>query len=838
MTDDIRTLPIYPELESLARTFAESGLLLLSAEPGAGKTTLLPWKLLSHPAFQKGKILLLEPRRLAARSAADRIASLLSEKTGQTVGLRTRLETVVSARTRLEVVTEGVLTRLLQSDPGLEGVTAILFDEFHTRSLHGDLGLALAWDCRKLLRPDLKLAILSATLPSDAIQETFGPWPLAEIPGRAFPVEVVYRPPLSAHEKPWEAAARLGSEAWTRVSREGRGTVLCFLPGYREMHRGRQLLAERLPELQERIFLLHGQMPPEQQRLLLDPAHTGSGRIILATNVAETSLTIPGVKAVVDLGLERRVRFSPRTGMDHWDTVAISRASADQRKGRAGRTGPGVCYRWWQPETFREPFSPPEILEADLAPLVLETALWGAAAPADLAWLTPPAAASGRQAGAVLRELELLDAQGKITSWGRQAAGMAVHPRLAKMVISAKTESLSGQSRLETAAVAAALLENEDILTGDDPDFRDRLAQMQSGLPGAAKATAAKRVLEDARRILRSLGRPWDASLSRLDPGAAGSLLLAAYPDRAAKRTRLDDSGSSRWLLASGRGAIVKGPLAREEYLAIADLDGGETDARVFLAAPVSRKDLEDGLAGRPQENWILEWQGWKPKARQELKLGAIVLKERSGQLPPREAIQQATLSRLHGQGLASLPWNPTSRRFLARCRFVEKWGCQNGWPEFGDSELAADAETWLAPFGHWSGGPVWDEASLLSALESRLSWNQRRLLDDLAPESWTLPSGSVKKLDYESNEVPVISARLQEFFGCVTTPRICNQPLLLDLLSPAGRTVQRTRDLDGFWDRAYPDVKKDLMGRYPRHYWPDNPREAHATARAKPRKK
>jgi ATP-dependent helicase HrpB len=834
MNEDIRDLPIFPFLDEIATVFSREGLLLLSAETGAGKTTLLPWKLLEHAAFRQGKILLLEPRRLAARAAADRIASLLGEKLGQTVGLRTRIETLVSSKTRLEVVTEGVLTRMIQADPGLDGYSTILFDEFHTRSLQGDLGLALAWDARKILRPDLRLGLLSATLPIEAIRKVFGPLPLVEVPGRNHPVEVFYRPPISDREKPWEAAARLSLEALETLKKHNPGTVLCFLPGYREMYRAQEILSGKYPESQ--IFLLHGQMPPEKQHELLDPGHAAMSRVILSTNVAETSLTIPGVRAVADIGLERRVRFSSRTGMDHWETTAISLASAEQRKGRAGRTGPGVCFRWWKPSEVREPYSPPEILEADLAPLVLETALWGADAPQDLAWVTPLPEAGIRRATNLLKDLRLLDAAGKITVPGREAARFPVHPRLAKMALDAREAPLAG-----TAAVAAALLENEDILSRDDPDFRERLAafrQWAQGGSSKAPGSLMKRIVEDARRILRLQGAAVDsAGKWAIDPAAAGRLLLSAYPDRAAKRTRLDDHVSSRWLLASGRGALLKGFLSQEEFLVALDLDGGETDARIFLAAPVERKDLEQGLAGTPVEHWILEWQGWKPKGRLELKVGALVLKEKNAVVPPPETLRTQALHRLHAQGLASLPWNPTAKRFLARCRFVEKWGQQPGWPEFAEVSLLEKAETWLMPFGEWNGSAVWNEQTLLTALENYLGWDFKRRLDNLAPESLALPSGSSKRLDYETSEVPVVSARLQEFFGCVTTPKISGQPLLLDLLSPAGRTVQRTRDLDGFWDRAYADVKKDLMGRYPRHYWPDNPREAEPTRRVKPKK-
>jgi len=833
MTEDITNYPLYAFLEEIIRTFDQKGLLLLSAEPGAGKTTLLPWKLLSHPSFSQGKILLLEPRRLAARAAAIRIASLLGEKIGQTVGIRTRLETLVSAQTRLEVVTEGVLTRLLQQDPSLQDYNAILFDEFHTRSLQGDLGLALAWDTRKVFRPDLKIAILSATLPADEIRKVFGPLPLVAVPGRAHPVEVLHCPKSSQHEKSWDAAARLARKALDIFKKPHYGTVLCFLPGYAEMNRARKILCDGLPDMQNKIFLLHGQMPPEKQHEVLAPGKTAANRVILSTNVAETSLTIPDVKAVVDIGLERRVLFSPRTGMDHWVTLPVSLASAEQRKGRAGRTGPGVCFRWWNKSDFREKFSPPQILGADLAPLALETALWGSASPWELAWLTLPPKAALKRAVTLLKELELLDHDGKITPSGRETANLSIHPRLAKMVQDARAAKLT-----DTAVVMAALLENEDILSGIDPDFRDRVSAFSAWAKGENRkinANIMQRVWEDARRILRTLGkRVNSAARLAVDPEATGTLLLSAFPDRAAKRTRLDDPVTSRWLLASGRGAVMKGALSGEEFLAVAELDGGDQDARIFLAAPVSRKNLETGKAGNPCEAWTLAWHGWRPQAKLEIKLGAMVLKEQGNRFPPPDVLREAALSRLQNKGLAELPWNEGSQSFLARCRFVEKEGQRAGWPHFAEGKLLEEMGSWLIPFGKWDGSAVWNEQSVFSALENYLGWNRRKLLDKLAPERLSLPSGSIKRLDYKTGEAPILSARLQEFYGCATTPQVCGRPLLLDLLSPAGRTVQLTRDLDGFWDRAYPEVKKELMGRYPRHYWPDNPREAAATARAK----
>ncbi len=817
-------LPISPKLDEIAGLFLKDGLLLLVAETGAGKTTLFPWKLMQRPEFNQGKILLLEPRRLAARAAAERIASFLTESVGQSVGIRTRLETRVSSRTRLEVVTEGVLTRLLQNDPSLSGYGTLLFDEFHTRSLQGDLGLALAWETRKILRPDLKIALLSATLPAKEILEVFPGFPLSEVPGRVHPIKLFYRPPVSSQEKPWQAAGRLCREALTHMPVKAPATILCFLPGYYEMHQAQAILTEQCPALKNAIHLLHGQMPHQEQRVVLDPDNASNHRIILATNVAETSLTIPGVKAVVDIGLERRVRFSPRTGMDHWDTLSISQASAEQRKGRAGRLGPGLCFRWWKETDFREPFALPEIAEADLAPLVLETAAWGAPSPTDLTWLTVPPAAALSQATGLLKELELLDAQGKITDLGRHTNRFSLHPRLARMVMAFKDTNF-----IDTAVLLAALLESDDLLSRRDPDFRERVQLFKDWSEGKAQSGnigLLKRIWEECCRILRTLGKPANSPKElHINVQVVGSLLLAAYPDRLAKRTRLDDPITSRWLLATGRGGLLKGSLSQEEYLVVADLDGGQQNAKIFSAAPITQKELLGSPAVEAKEYWRIDWKGWKPKGKSEIKIGSIVLKEQPGRVPAKEVLQAEALKKLIAKGISQLPWNVAAERYLARCRFVEKWGAQPDWPAFSEASLLAHAEQWLLPVGNWTGGDVWTEQLLLNGLKCYLKPAQQALLNELAPEVICLAAGFKKNLNYQTDDIPKLSARLQEFFGCQTTPTVCDQPIVMDILSPANRTMQLTRDLESFWEKTYPEVKKEFEGKYPKHNWPDNPR-------------
>ncbi|HPL15105.1 MAG TPA: ATP-dependent helicase HrpB [Spirochaetota bacterium] len=830
--NEIQSLPIYPHLDDIAGALAREGILLLHAETGAGKTTLVPWRLLSHKAYTGSKTLLLQPRRIAARAAADRIASLLGEKMGQTVGLRTRTETVTGAGVRLEVVTEGVLTRIIQNDQSLEGYGTLIFDEFHERNLQADIALALSWDCRATIRPDIRILFMSATLPAGDIRSVFGDIKLISVPGRTSPVRVLYRPPRS-NEKPWEGAARLTAEVRGTAAAEA-GDTLVFLPGFREINRTRETIARNYPNIGAEIVTLHGQLPPEEQRRVLNPPARGQSRIILSTNVAETSLTIPGVRSVVDSGLERRVRYLPRTGMDHWDTVPISRASAEQRRGRAGRLGPGVCLRWWSETDRREDFSPPEITESDLAPLVLETALWGAS-PLGLTWLTPPPRAAVERAGNLLKDLDLIDDNGRITDAGRRAAGMGLHPRLGRMVMCA-----AERGWLATAAVTAALLEEGDHIGGEDPDFRDRIKAWSAWSRGERSALpegAARRIDEEARRVLRLAGSEHRTiKAADIDPELAGKLLLLAYPDRAARRT--GGGGVSRWLLATGRGARLAGDMGSAEFLAAAELDGGETDARIFLAAPITIGDLESGMAGQPVVEHHIEWEGWVPRSRSLVRLGKLILTEHSDTIPSEKELRQLAQERIIKEGLECLPWSDQAKRLCAKIKFVQKHGGQSKLPDFLPGSLILDLEKWLIPYGNYSGDTLFDKEIVLNALKSRLGWENLRTIDSLAPDQFTLPSGTRTTIDYEFGEIPILAARIQEFFGSTETPKLCGVPLLIHLLSPAGRPIQITRDLDGFWDRAYPEVKKELKGRYPRHYWPDDPRIAEPTSRAKPRKR
>lgn len=825
----VETLPVFSRLAEISTALDKQNLLCVDAEPGAGKTTLIPWKLIEKGKYKAGKVILLEPRRLAARAAAERIADLLGEKPGNTVGLRTRYDSVGGSS--LEVVTEGVLNQMLIHDPEIQGVSLILFDEFHERSLQGDLALALAWESRKVFRDDLGLLIMSATLPYQSIQKSYGDIPLISIPGRTFPVQVHYRPPLE-REYTAEGTTRLCVESWEKhIARDG-GDILVFLPGYREILKTKELLKTALPGAQ--TVVLHGSLPPEEQRRVLDRDPSLKSRIVLSTNVAETSVTLQSIRVVVDCGLVRRSRFSPSTGMDHMDTVPNSLASAEQRKGRAGRLSAGFCYRWWKESDYRDPFSQPEIQEADLARLVLDTALWGANNPFELTWTTKPSQGSVSQAQSLLRDLCLFDHRNQVTPDGKKAADLGLHPRLSRMVLTAQDSEDK-----QTAAFLAALLEEEAYPAGrNEIDLRDHLNCLRQ------KRDIDRKIHDEAGRIWKNLRLNNQPLLCEsIKPESAGWLLLKAYPDRTAKRDKIEPGGhNSRWVMAGGKGALMEGPLSREEFIVIAALDGSSKDSRVQLAAPIDPSSIFSGEAGILETAMAVTWEGWKPKASSVVRLGKLIIKEIKGGQIKQENLEDGVREKLLKEGLDSLPWDERAKGLLFRCRFIAKHGSHKDWPDFSNEYLLSNADKWLLPHCRWSDGmkgqSLVDLQSLLNALDHYIGWNRKSELERLAPESFILPSGSRKKLDYTAGEIPVLEARLQEFFGCTETPRICGVPLILHLLSPAGRPVQITNDLDGFWDRTYPDVKKELKGRYPRHYWPDDPREAEPTARAKPRPK
>ena len=819
---------------------------MLTAPPGAGKSTVVPLVLLDEPWAAGKRILMLEPRRLAARAVALRMAQTLGEAVGRTVGYRMRLDTKVSRDTRVEVVTEGVLTRMLQTDPALEGVAAVLFDEYHERSLQADLGLALALDARENVAPELKILIMSATLEGAAVSRLLGDAPVVTAHGRAFPVATRYAgkglPPLpqagvarGTQESPEALTARIVRRALA----EEQGDLLVFLPGAREIHRVRALLEGPPPAApgadQLRILPLYGELSSEEQEAALTPAGPGSRRIVLATNIAETSLTIPGVRVVVDSGLVRRQRFNPATGMSLLATERIARASAEQRQGRAGRVEPGVCYRAWSEAAQRSlaPFSSPEIVEADLTPLALELASWGVRDAAALRWLDPPPAAMLASARDLLARLGALDAAGRITPHGREMARVGVHPRLAHMLLRARE-----MGSLPLAADLAALLSERDLLRGiagaRDADIRGRLEALRGeDVAAAIDRAALQRVRRGARELLRQLGTVAGTAANESQRGGSvGGLLGLAFPDRIGRQR---GGGDGRFTLTNGRGAHFGEPqsLARQELIVAVDLDDRERDARIRLAAPLSRSDIDDHMAARLERRDSVAWSAREQAvlARRVLRLDGLVLEESALPEVPAEEARAAMLEGIRQLGIESLPWSREARDLQARVTFVRRLGGGfERWPDLTDEALAAAGGDWLTP---WLDGVTRREhlarIPLLDALAARLSWEERRELETLAPSHLTVPSGSRVRIDYLDESAPAVAVRLQEVFGLTTTPLLGGGrvPITFKLLSPAQRPVQVTRDLASFWRGAYAEVRKDLRGRYPKHYWPENPLEA-----------
>ncbi|HEV2441931.1 MAG TPA: ATP-dependent helicase HrpB, partial [Steroidobacteraceae bacterium] len=781
-------LPIDEALPQLRRALAEHSSAVLTAPPGAGKSTVVPLVLLGEPWVAGKKILMLEPRRLAARAVALRMAQTLGETVGRTVGYRMRLDTRVSRDTRIEVVTEGVLTRMLQSDPALEGVSAVLFDEYHERSLQADLGLALALDARENVTPDLKILVMSATLEGAAVSRLLKDAPLVTAHGRSFPVETRYAgkglPPLpemgtarGTQESPEALAARIVR----RALEEEQGDVLVFLPGAREIHRVRALLEGAAPSGGGRLLILplYGELSGEEQEAALTPARPGSRRVVLATNIAETSLTIPGVRVVVDSGLVRRQRFDPATGMSRLETERISRASAEQRQGRAGRVEPGVSYRAWSEGAQRSlaPFSPAEIVEADLTPLALELASWGVRDAAALRWLDPPPSAMLASARDLLERLGAVDAGGRITPHGREMARLAVHPRLAHMLLRARETG-----SLPLAADLAALLSERDLLRGTagarDADVRGRIEALRGESESAGIDRAAmQRVRRAARDLLRQLGAAADSTASdSARGGSVGGLLALAYPDRIGRRRA---GGEGRFTLTNGRGAHFGEPqsLSRQELIVAVDLDDRERDARIRLAAPVSREEIDELMASRLERSDSVEWNGREQAvlARRVLRLDGLVLEESALPEVPREEARAAMLEGVRQLGIESLPWSREARDLQARVAFVRRLDeIQWTGPDLSDPALAARLGEWLTP---WLDGVTRREhlarIPLLDALLARLSWDERRELDTKAPSHLVVPSGSHVRIDYLDDSAPAVAVRLQEVFGLEATPRI-----------------------------------------------------------------
>ena len=830
-------LPIDAALPALLDALRAHDGAVLQAPPGAGKSTVVPLVLADEPWARGRRVLVLEPRRLATRAVARRMAQTLREGVGETVGYRMRLETRVGPGTRIEVITEGVFTRMLQADPALEGVAAVVFDEFHERSLQADLGLTLALDARAQLGGDLKLVVMSATLDGEAAASLLGGVPCISSAGRAFPVTTQYLgkglPLLPGGPDSPEQAVVL---AVRRALREAEGDVLVFLPGAAEIRR----VQERLADEPARILPLYGELAAPEQDAALEPDPQGARRVILATNVAETSLTIPGIRVVVDSGLVRRSVFDPVTGMSRLETQRISRASAEQRQGRAGRTEPGVCYRLWGEGAQRSlaAFTPAEIVDADLAPPALELATWGATDARRLAWLDPPPAAQLASARDLLQWLGALDREHRVTPHGRAMAELPVHPRLAHMLLRARD-----LGAMALAADIAALLGERDLLRGidRDADLRTRLEILRGR---ATFRDSDRGVLERVRctaQQLRTLAGTARATHESRDM-EPGELLALAYPDRIGRRR---GDGDFRYALSNGRGAqFARADTAAADFIAVAAVDDSAREARIRLAAPLSLDAIERHFADELETCDEVEWD---PRAeaviaRRVRRFHGLALGERPLRDLPTGATEAAMLAGIASLGLGALPWTEGARDLQQRVAFVRTLDASaaSDWPDFSDTALAASLEHWLAP---WLGGITrraqLARLSMTEVLGAQLSHTQRQSLARLAPAHLTMPTGSQPTVDYTDPAAPTVAVRLQEVFGVATTPRVGGGkvPVTFTLLSPARRPVQVTRDLDSFWRNGYTEVRKDLRGRYPKHYWPQNPLEAEPTRGVKRRR-
>jgi ATP-dependent helicase HrpB len=819
-------LPIDAVLDELTRTLASDNAAVLVAPPGAGKTTRVPLALLDAPWARDKKIIVLEPRRIAARASAERMAQTLGERAGETVGYRVRFGSKVSRATRIEVVTEGIFSRQILDDPELSGIAAVLFDEFHERSLDADLGLALARDAQTGLREDLRILVMSATLDGARVAKLLGDAPVIASEGRAFPVETRY-----LGRKADAPLERQMADAIAMALRADPGSVLAFLPGAAEIRRTQNFLGERIHDATIEIVPLFGALEAGVQDRAIAPPPKGHRKVVLATSIAETSLTIEGVRIVVDSGVARVPRYEPDIGLTRLETVRASRAAVDQRRGRAGRTEPGVCYRLWdEPQTASlAAYTQPEILSADLSSLVLDLAQWGVSDPSTLAFLDSPPAPALKEARSLLRELGALDGDGRITAEGKSLRELALPPRLARMIVDSHRLGAG-----EDAAEIAAIL-TERGLGGDSVDLDTRLDQF--GRDRSQRALSARNLAQRwAAQVAASEGPPNE----RTSP-ATGVMLAFAFPDRVAR-----NRGNGSFVLANGRGAAVDqaSALARTPYVAVAELTGTAAHGRILLAAPITQDDIELRFADQIEtaDEISFDRSALALRARRKKTLHAITLSETPLALQPSAETARVLADGSIAAGLDKLPWSKSAKQWRDRVMFLRKAegeAPQNSWPDLSDDALAAQREAWLVP-------ALYDKTSLKElspgdlsdAVTTLLPWELRARLDREAPTHFEAPTGTMLAIDYEAEQGPTIAVRLQELFGLNAHPSIAKGavPLVLELLSPAHRPVQVTRDLPGFWRGSYAAVRSDLRGRYPRHPWPEDPASAMPTRRVKPR--
>jgi ATP-dependent helicase HrpB len=830
-------LPIDAVLDELAQTLAARNAAVLVAPPGAGKTTRVPLALLDAPWLRDKKIIVLEPRRIAARASAERMAKTLGERAGETVGYRVRFGSRISRKTRIEVVTEGIFSRQILDDPELSGVAAVLFDEFHERSLDADLGLALARDAQLGLREDLRLLVMSATLDGARVARLLGEAPVIASEGRAFAVETRY-----LRRKVDAPLERQMADAIATALRADPGSVLAFLPGAAEIRRTQNFLAERIHDDAIEIVPLFGALDAAVQDRAIAPAPKGQRKVVLATSIAETSLTIEGVRIVVDSGLARVPRYEPDIGLTRLQTVRASRAAVDQRRGRAGRTEPGICYRLWdEPQTASlAAFTQPEILSADLSSLVLDLAQWGVSDPATMSFLDPLPAPALKEAKSLLHELGALDADGRITAEGKSLRALALPPRLSRMIVDSHRFGAGEQA----AGIAAVLTERG--LGGDSTDLDVRLDQFRRDR--AQRATSARELARRwATQVASSdaaasspslLGGGEGKELRGLDEKISTGVMLAfAFPDRVAR-----NRGNGSFVLANGRGAAVEqtSSLARAPYVAVGELTGTAAAGRILLAAPITQAEIELHFVDQIETADEISFDpgAMALRARRKRTLHAITLSEAPLALTPSGATARILADGLVAIGLDRLPWSKQSKQWRDRVMFLRKAEGES-WPDLSDHALATRREDWLLP-------ALYDKTSLKDfsagdlsdALSTLLPWELRARLEREAPTHFEAPTGTMLAIDYEAEQGPTIAVRLQELFGLNAHPSIANGavPLVLELLSPAQRPVQVTRDLPGFWRGSYAAVRSDLRGRYPRHPWPEDPANALPTRRVKPR--
>lgn len=824
-------LPIEEILPQLRQSLRDHDCAVLEAPPGAGKTTRVPLALIEEDWCADGTIVMLEPRRLAARMAAGYMSELLGQTVGATVGYRVRMERKVSAKTRIEVVTEGLLLRRLQDDPELSGVKLLIFDEYHERSLDADLALALALDVREGLRPDLKILVMSATLDGASVAGLLDDAPAIRSEGRAYPVETRYLAKPATGRFDDDMAALL-----KQALGETTDSILAFLPGEREINRAAKMIAAAAKTAGVEVHPLYSALPRQQQDRAVQAAKPGERKLVLATTIAETSITIEGIGVVIDGGLKRQPRFEPRRGFGRLATVKVSAASAEQRRGRAGRLGPGVCYRLWTEAEQRglEPFDAAEMKVADLSDFALALAEWGIGDAATLRWLDPPPAGALSQARDLLRRLDALDPDGRITEIGRTIARLPLPARLGRLVAAGHQQGQSG-----LAVNLAALLSERDFMErSEGADVTRRLEVLQGGTSRSIRKDA----LAGVRRVARELSRRLDKAPEQGDAGAgnAGRLLALAYPDRVAAR-----GAEGRYRLTGGGSALL-GPddgLNAADFLVVADI-GGDVAAggRIRLAAAITLEDLEELFSAQIESSDIVEWDHRRRAvtASRQDRLGAVVLRESRTPRPDPDRVAAAMIIGIRRLGVDALPWSRDTRALQSRIMFLRSNERSEEYPDLSDESLLAELETWLGPYLQG----VDREAKLATidlsaALSARLNWPARQRLDDLAPRHFTTPMGTNTAIDYGAEGGPLVAIRLQEMFGVRETPRFAggSVPLRFQLLSPAGRPLALTADLAAFWGEGYQLVRKDMRGRYPKHDWPEDPASAQPSRGAKRRR-